>query len=123
MGSEHTEVHGSAGARISDGAVQLVREYTGRGPTKARTTITGDLVTIIFGDTLTKAEHRLVNEGEADVVLDVRRRFQQVMRNDLVALVEQATDRKVLAFMSDQHLDPDLAAETFVLEPVRSATS
>jgi len=117
MESDHTGAHQSAGAQISNGAVQLVRDYTGRGPTKARTTINPDLVTIILGDSLTKAERRLVAEGESDLVLNVRRRFQQAMREDLVDLVEGATSRRVIAFMSDQHLDPDLAAETFVLEP------
>ena len=117
MESDHTAGRHSAGAHISTGAVQLVRDYTGRGPTKARTTITADLVTIILGDGLTKAERRLVEEGDAELVLNVRRRFQQAMREDLVALVEEATERHVVAFMSDQHLAPDLAAETFVLKP------
>lgn len=117
MEPEHTDARQSTGAQISKGAVQLVREYTGRGPTRARTTISDDLVTIIFGDSLTKAEHTLVEEGEGALVVNTRRRFQQAMRKDLISLVERTTDRKVVAFMSDQHLDPDLAAETFVLEP------
>jgi uncharacterized protein YbcI len=117
MESWDTQGRTSTGAQISNGAVQLVREYTGRGPTKARTTISTDLVTIILGDSLTKAEHRLVAEGDGDLVLNIRRRFQQAMREDFTALVEETTGRKVIAFMSDQHLDPDLAAETFVLQP------
>jgi hypothetical protein len=31
--------------------------------------------------------------------------------------VEKLTDRKVIAFMSDNHIDPDLGIESFVLEP------
>ncbi len=120
MDLDPTQVRQSTAAEISNGAVQLVREYTGRGPTKARTTITADLVTIIFGDSLTKAEHTLMAEGERDLVLDIRRRFQDAMREDFIALVENLTDRSVIAFMSDHHLDPDLAAETFVLKPQAS---
>ena len=38
------------------------------------------------------------------------------MRDDLVKLVEDTLDRKVVAFMSDNHIDPDMAVEVFVLE-------
>ena len=47
----------------------------------------------------------------------MRHRFQLAMREDLVGAVELATERKVIAFMSDNHIDPDMAAEVFVLEP------
>ena len=42
------------------------------------------------------------------------------MRDDLVKVVEDALDRKVIAFMSTNHIDPDMAVEVFVLEPVDS---
>jgi hypothetical protein len=38
------------------------------------------------------------------------------MYDDAVAIVESALDRKVIAFMSDNHAEPDIAAELFVLE-------
>jgi uncharacterized protein YbcI len=108
---------GSVSAEISRDAVQLFREYTGRGPTQARTTFNGDLVVIILGSTLLKAERSLISSGDADTVLGLRHKFQGVMRADLTAAVERATGRKVIAFMSDNHVDPDMAAEVFVLEP------
>jgi uncharacterized protein YbcI len=103
---------------INTGAVRVVREYTGRGPTKARSVIDENSVTILFGDTLTPGERRLVDSGKADSVLRTRHDFQQVMRDDLVKVVEDALDRKVIAFMSANHIDPDVAVEVFVLEPV-----
>jgi hypothetical protein len=39
------------------------------------------------------------------------------VRADAVAVVEGVTGRSVTAFMSDNHIDPDIAVETFVLEP------
>jgi hypothetical protein len=39
------------------------------------------------------------------------------MRDDLVKVVEDALDRKVVAFMSANHIDPDMGVEVFVLEP------
>ena len=103
-------------AMISTSAVQLLHDYTGRGPTKAKTTINGNLVTILLADTLTKGERKLVDAGESDRVLELRHEFQRLMRQDLVSLVETQLDRKVVAFMSQNHVDPDLAVEVFVLE-------
>jgi uncharacterized protein YbcI len=108
---------GSVSAEISRDAVQLFREYTGRGPTRARTTISGDLVVILLGSTLLKAERSLISSGDEQTVLHVRHKFQGVMKQELIATVERAVGRKVIAFMSDNHVDPDLAAEVFVLEP------
>jgi hypothetical protein len=38
------------------------------------------------------------------------------MREDLVSIVERQLERRVIAFMSQNHIDPDLAVEVFVLE-------
>jgi uncharacterized protein YbcI len=102
---------------INNGAVRVVREYTGRGPTKARSVIDSDSVTILLGDTLTPGERRLAEGGKADGVLATRHEFQRLMRDDLVKVVEDALDRKVIAFMSANHIDPDIGVEVFVLEP------
>ena len=118
MTQTHPTESGSAAADISRGAVQLLREYTGRGPTRARTEINHDSVLIVLADTLSRGEHRLADSGKGDLVLRTRHEFQLVMRDELVALVEGALGRKVIAFMSDNHIDPDMAAEIFVLEPV-----
>src|SRR4051812_5923005 len=108
---------GSPAARISTAVVQVVHEHTGRGPTKAKTTINDTLVTLMFADTLTTGERKLVESGLGERVLDLRHDFQGVMRDKLVAIVERELDRKVIAFMSQNHVDPDLAVEVFVLEP------
>jgi uncharacterized protein YbcI len=108
-------------AAISTAAVQLLHEYTGRGPTKAKTTINDGLVTILLADTLTKGERKLVEKGNAERVLALRHDYQLVMREDLVAIVEGQLDRKVIAFMSQNHIDPDLAIEVFVLESADAA--
>jgi uncharacterized protein YbcI len=104
-------------AFISTAAVQLLHDHTGRGPTKARTIINENLVTIVLADTLTKGERTLVENGRADRVLKLRHDYQLVMEDALVALVEGQLDRKVIAFMSQNHIDPDLAVEVFVLAP------
>jgi uncharacterized protein YbcI len=97
--------------------VRLLSEYTGRGPTKARTYINEDLISIVLQDTLTKGEQSLVRDGNVEIVLASRKAYQNTMRSDLVELVEKLTGRKVLAFLSDNHLEPDVAVESFVLTP------
>jgi len=108
---------GQHAAAISNCTVRLLSEYTGRGPTKARTTINADSVMILLSDTLTKGERTLTENGRAERVLQVRHDFQQVMRDELIAIVETETGRKVVAFMSANHIEPDMAAEIFVFEP------
>jgi uncharacterized protein YbcI len=106
----------TAAAEISTATVQLLHEYTGRGPTKAKTTIGENLVTVLLADTLTKGERKLVEGGHGARVLELRHDFQTVMRDDLVGIIEGHLDRKVTAFMSQNHIDPDYAVEVFVLD-------
>jgi uncharacterized protein YbcI len=113
---------GVLASQISRAIVQIWHEYTGRGPTKARTTITDELVIVLMADTLLKAEKNLAADGKVDQVLSMRRAFQDTMQAELTAVVEDLTGRRVTAFMSHNHVDPDLAAELFVLEP-RSAAA
>jgi uncharacterized protein YbcI len=104
-------------AAISNATVKLLNEFTGRGPTKAKTTISRDLIAVVLQDTMTKAERTLAMNGDAQFVIDMRHRFQHAMQDDLVAAVERLSERKVVAFMSDNHIDPDMAVEVFILEP------
>jgi uncharacterized protein YbcI len=108
--------HGELQAEISNLVVRLFAEYTGRGPTHARTVIRENLVFCVTADSMTKAEKRLAAEGEADTVVAMRRKFQQAMRDDLVAGVEMLTERRVVSFLSDHEADHDHAVEVFILE-------
>jgi len=108
---------GSLAAEISNRAVQVLHDFTGRGPTRAHTVINRDSVLILVGDTLTKGERTLVATGQEQFVIDMRHRFQKAMQEDLIAAVEKIMGRKVIAFMSANHVDPDMAAEVFALEP------
>jgi uncharacterized protein YbcI len=108
--------HSQLTAAISTAVVHVFSEYTGRGPTKARTTIDGELVVVILRESMTKGERALISGGKEDEVLQLRRAFQDNMRHDLVAVVERLTERNVEAFMSADHTDPDAGAEIFLLD-------
>ena len=107
----------SVGMRISNLVVQTTSACTGRGPTRAKTSIDTDLITVVLRDTLTKGERTLVEQGQAELVLAMRRAYQQTMRDELVAGVERLTGRQVVAFLSGHHAEPDIAIESFVLAP------
>ena len=108
---------GSKSAAISNHIVRAMSEYTGRGPTKARTYINEDTVTCVLQDTLTKGERSLVSDDLDGLVLTMRKAFQGTMGQVLIDGVEEILGRKVVAFMSDNHIGPDVAVEVFVLAP------
>jgi uncharacterized protein YbcI len=113
---------GDLNAAISKAVVQLLSKYVGRGPTKARTIHNGKLVVCVLEDTMTKAERSLAAGGHEEFVLRARHAMQHTMREDLTDAVEALTHRRVAAFMSDNHIEPDLSAEVFVLDqPVSEA--
>jgi uncharacterized protein YbcI len=108
---------GSHGLVISNLVVRLLSEYTGRGPTKARTHFNDNLITVVVQNLLTKGERSLVRDGQADLVLETRRAYQLTMRDDFTAGIEEITGRQVIAFLSANHIDPDIAIESFMLAP------
>jgi uncharacterized protein YbcI len=83
----------------------------------ARTYINGDLISVVLRDSLTKGEQSLRQSGKDDVVLATRKAYQEAMGPELTRAIEQITGRKVEAFLSSNHLDPDIAIESFVLTP------
>ena len=108
---------GAVGAAISRAIVQLLHEFTGRGPTRARTYIADDLITVVLQDTLTMGERSLVRDGKVDLVMATRQAFQETMSSQMIAAVEEHTGRRVSAFLSANNADPDTAVESFLLFP------
>ena len=80
-----------------------------------------DTVVSILQGGFTTVERTLVNTGEVDSVVQIRHSFQHAMEREFRHVVEKATGRKVIAYMSEVHVDPDLAVELFVLEPAEGA--
>lgn len=103
-------------AAISNAMVRLLREYTGRGPTRARTTIRDNVVVVILEQTLTKGERSLVEKGRGEKVIEIRHEFQEAMREESSLKIAELTGCSVTAMLSANHLDPDLAAEVYILD-------
>jgi uncharacterized protein YbcI len=107
---------GALNAALARAAVRVYREYVGRGPTKAQAFFRGNVVVVLMHDVMTTAERSLATGGRSELVLDMRRQLGRALRPDLVAAVERITGCRVDASMGASHVDPDLAAEVFVLD-------
>jgi uncharacterized protein YbcI len=108
----------SAAQSISTQMVQLIARYSGRGPTKARTTLNTNLVVVVFSDVMTKAEHTLASAGQADDVRATRLRFQEIVRDEAREIVELATGRSVRSILADIDPDANTAVQAFVLDEI-----
>jgi uncharacterized protein YbcI len=108
---------GSRSSAISKLAIRLLSRYAGRGPNHTRTYYNDDIVTIVMRDLLTKPESNLLDNGQTELVLGTRKAFQKLMSEELIAGVKEIMHRDVIAFMSANHVNPDIAVETFILAP------
>jgi uncharacterized protein YbcI len=115
--SENGTQHGRMLADISNGLVHLHRRFYGKGPTKAKTYAVNDTIMCMLKGGFTTVERTLIDDGRSEDVERIRRSFQQSMKERFTGLVEGATGRTVIAYMSQVHTDPDMAVELFVLEP------
>ncbi len=110
-------VHGDVLSEISDGLVALLKDHYGKGPTQAKTYYQDDLVVCLLRGGYTRVEETLLAGGRGEDVIAQRIAFQDVMRKRFEAVIEHATGRRVVGFMSGNQQHPDLICEVFVLAP------
>ena len=117
-----TAPHESPLQAISNALAQIYKTQFGRGPTKVKTYFAGpDAVVCVLEDTQTPAEKRLVEMGEHQRLRDVRLFFQYATEDDMRAPVEQATGRRVRAFISGIDVRADASVELFLLDGAAEA--
>jgi uncharacterized protein YbcI len=109
--------HGDVLTAISDGIVALLKEFYGRGPTRAKSYYEDDLVVCVLRGGFSRVEQTLMDGGRSAAVIQQRMEFQDVMRGRFEAVIEQATGQRVIGFMSGNQQDPDIMCEVFILEP------
>src|SRR4051794_21337899 len=117
-GATHGPARGEMLAQISTGLVQLHSRYYGKGPTKAKTHWVDDTIVCILRGGFTTVERTLLDTGQVESVYQMRRSFQGAMEAEFRRIVEDSAGRHVIAYMSSINVDPELAVEIFVLEPV-----
>ena len=109
--------HGDVLTAVSDGLVALLKEFYGRGPTRAKSYYQDDLVVCVLRGGFSRVEQTLLDGGRGDAVIQQRTEFQEVMRERFTGVIEEATGRPVIGFMSGNQQQPDLMCEVFVLGP------
>jgi uncharacterized protein YbcI len=113
---ESTVMGGELNDAVARAVVSARRKHMGRGPTKAGAFHRGNLLTVMLYDVMTTAERLLATNGHADMVMTMRQGVQDVMRRDLVPVVERLTGCTVLASLGGSSVDPDVEFDMFVLD-------
>lgn len=109
--------HGQVLSEISEGMVALLRDYYGVGPRQAKTYYNDDLVVCVLRGGFTRVEQTLLDGDRGRAVIEQRMAFQEVMRQRFEAVIQHATGRSVIGFMSGNQQEPDMICEVFVLSP------
>ena len=109
--------HGDVLTAISDGMVALLKEFYGRGPTRTKSYYEDDLVVCVLRGGFSRVEQTLLDGGRGDAVIQQRMEFQEVMRHRFTGVIESATRRPVIGFMSGNQQHPDMMCEVFILGP------
>ncbi len=102
---------------ISTSIVGILRDHYGRGPMKAKTYVLDDIIIVVMrGSGFTALEQTIMDSGQPDRVIALREDFQRVMAARYRQTIEQLTGRKVLAFLSQAHVEPDITMEIFFVD-------
>src|ERR1700722_5309304 len=109
--------HGDVLTAISDGMVALLKEFYGRGPTRTKSYYADDLVVCVLRGGFPRVEQTLLEGGRGAAVIEQRIAFQELMRERFEAVIEGATGRRVIGFMSGNQQHPDMMCEVFILAP------
>jgi uncharacterized protein YbcI len=109
--------HGAVLTAISDGMVALLKEFYGHGPSRAKSYYDDDLVVCLLRGGFSRVEQTLLEGGRGPAVIQQRMEFQDLMRQRFEAVIEQATGRRVIGFMSGNQQHPDIMCEVFILDP------
>jgi uncharacterized protein YbcI len=103
-------------AAISNAIVGLLREHYGRGPMKAKTYVLDDLIVCVMRNGFTAIEETMMAGGHPESVVELRQDFQKLMASRYRAEVERLSGGKVVGFLSQVHIDPDLTVEMFLMD-------
>ncbi len=104
-------------AAISTKIVAILRDHYGRGPMKAKTYALDDIIVVVMrGSGFTPLEKTIMESGQPERVVSMRHEFQHIMTQRFTDTIEELTGRKVLAFLSQAHVEPDITMEIFFID-------
>jgi len=74
------------------------------------------LVVVMRGSDFTPLEQTIMESGQPQRVVDMRHDFQHMMTGLFTDTIEELTGRRVTAFLSQAHVDPDITIEIFFVD-------
>ena len=115
-------LHGQAlMSAVSEAMVSMHAHYHGRVPATAKSMMMGDdLLACVLGGVYTEVEKTMIELQRTTLVQETRSAFQDAMQGKFIDTVQRLSGRRVLAFISNQHVGPDLEVELFVLAPAEA---
>jgi uncharacterized protein YbcI len=109
---------------VTDAMIALHEHYHHRVPVTAKTLLlSDDLLACVMGGVYTDVEKTMIELQRSATVQETRSAFQSAMEHKFIAAVERLSGRDVLAFISNQHVGPDIEIELFMLKPGAAAPS
>jgi uncharacterized protein YbcI len=103
---------------VTEAMVGFHKRYHHRKPVTAKSLMLGnDLIACVLGGVYTDVEKTMIEIQRGTLVQETRNSFQDAMQDKFIKAVENLSGRKVLAFMSNHHVGPDIEIELFFLTP------
>jgi uncharacterized protein YbcI len=114
---QRPHLRGDVLTAISDGMVALLKEFYGNGTTRTKSYYADELVVCVLRGGFSRVEETLLKGGRGAAVIEQRMEFQELMRERFEEVIEEATGRAVVGFMSGNQQHPDMMCEVFILAP------
>jgi uncharacterized protein YbcI len=103
-------------AAVTDAMIEFHKRYYHRAPVTAKTLLLGeDLLACVLGGVYTDVEKTMIELQRSTIVQETRNAFQNAMQDKFIDAVEDLSGRRVLAFISNHHIGPDIEIELFML--------
>lgn len=103
------------GAAVSDAVAGLLRDTTGRGPTRIRSFVHDDVIVCVVHGTMTLLEHTLAEAGEDAAIEAARRRLHATLAPRALERVARLTGREVRVTLADHRAAADAGVFVFLL--------
>jgi uncharacterized protein YbcI len=103
-------------AAITREMVRIKSQHYGKGATEAKSYQCDNFLFCVMKGGITTVEQNLLEHGDADLVRQVRLRFQHNNGETFRQAVQRITGRRVLSYESQVLFAPDYVVEMFVLD-------
>jgi uncharacterized protein YbcI len=108
---------------LTERMIALHERYHHRKPVTAKTRLLGDdLIACVLGGVYTDVEKTMIEIQRTTIVQETRNAFQNAMKHRFISAVEELSGRRVMAFISNHHVGPDIEIELFFLTPESIST-